>query len=113
MVKIPPADAFRAFTEALAKDTVEDLLIIADGSRRSRITEAETRSLDTGEMMLKRGFAALSEILGPLQNSNSQTADTAYWALYDVEHYGRVRHWISRSCRRDQDSRWPARGFEP
>ena len=83
MVKIP-ADAFRAFTEALAKDTVEDLLIIADGSRRSKITEAETRSLDTGEMMLKRGFAALSEILGPLQNSNSQTADTAYWALYDV-----------------------------
>jgi hypothetical protein len=83
MAKIT-ADVVRRLTEGVAKNTVEGLSLIADAARRSKIKEAEARSLDTGEMMLKQGFAALIEILKPLQNSNSSTADAAYFALDDL-----------------------------
>ena len=82
MVKIPAADALRAFPRTLGKATVEDLSLIAQHAKRSKITEAEARSLDMGKKMLDRGFAALVEILAPLQNA--EAADAAYWALQDV-----------------------------
>lgn len=63
MVKIPAADALRAFPRTLGKATVEDLSLIAQHAKRSKITEAEARSLDMGKKMLDRGFAALVEIL--------------------------------------------------
>ena len=58
MTKIS-ADLFPVFMEGFARSTVDDLSLIADGARRSHITHNEARSLDAGEMMLKRGFTSL------------------------------------------------------
>jgi hypothetical protein len=79
-----PTDLPRLLVEGFARSTVEDLSLIADAARRSKIREAEARSLDTGEMILKRGFAVLIEILAPLQNSKSQIVEKANFALQDL-----------------------------
>jgi hypothetical protein len=69
------------YAEAHARGFVDDLSLIAEGARQSRISAEEAERLETGEKTLKRGFAAIAGLISSL---DSRAGAAAYAALNDL-----------------------------